>query len=166
MPSEHRLEVVCRCRQTCARSMRPARNALRVNSPGRAGRAPSSTHAASTRRLQMLPPWQCSSTTSSRVYDRGFSMGSTSACAARERRGEMVQDGSDGSRGWCREDGRGEDTMLGDGWNERNGEVRTAGGRACGVVQWYGAIDCLMMDRLKARLTALIRKQGKKNPKP
>ena len=39
------------------RSMRPLRNARSVNSPGLAGRAPSSSARLSTRRAATSPPW-------------------------------------------------------------------------------------------------------------
>ncbi len=54
-----------------ARSRRLLRNARRVNSPGSAGRAPSSTQRASTIESTTGPPWPCSSSTSSPVYERG-----------------------------------------------------------------------------------------------
>lgn len=64
--------------RTCVRSRRPLRKALSVNSPGRAGRAPASMHARSTRAAHTPPPCVCSSTTSSRVYERGASIDSSS----------------------------------------------------------------------------------------
>lgn len=84
----------------CTAMRAPFMNARMVNSPGEARRAPArcaqlavstqarwrtarvarTRHSESTRCTQTLPPWQCSSTTSSRVYDRGLSIGSSSTC--------------------------------------------------------------------------------------
>ena len=101
----------------------PFRNARSVNSPGAARRAPARCRSVSrccrepsggrrrtrqserTRCTHTLPPWQCTSTTSSRVYERGLSMGSTSTWTARvsssssrrwwwRRRSRLVDDGT------------------------------------------------------------------------
>ena len=55
----------------CARSSLPLRNARCVNSPGCASRAPSSRQRASSRRSTAGPPWPCSSSTCSPVYECG-----------------------------------------------------------------------------------------------
>ena len=66
------------------RSIRPFSNARRVNSPAvasrsfRSGRAlPRSCNAASTARTTACPPWQCHSTISSPVTERGLGKIST-----------------------------------------------------------------------------------------
>ena len=51
------------------RSIRPASNARRVNSPGSAMRAPAASTASSSRCITSGPPCPCSSATSSPVYD-------------------------------------------------------------------------------------------------
>src|SRR6185369_14573656 len=55
----------------CARSSLPFRNARRVNSPGSARRAPASSTARSTSWVTTGPPWPCSSSTASPVYECG-----------------------------------------------------------------------------------------------
>ena len=65
------------------RSSRPLRNALWLNSPGAASRAPASSTAFSTRRTATRPPWQCNSTTSSRVKLRGARISSSRASSSR-----------------------------------------------------------------------------------
>ena len=65
------------------RSRRPLRKARWLNSPGLARRAPALSTSSSTRRTASRPPWQCSSTTSSRVKLRGARISSSSASSAR-----------------------------------------------------------------------------------
>ena len=61
------------------RSRRPLRKARFVNSPRSAGLAPAFHVSSSVLRSVMRPPWHCSSTTSSTVYECGASMTSASA---------------------------------------------------------------------------------------
>jgi len=71
-------------RRACARSRRPLRNARSVNSPARARRAPAARQAAIARAAHTAPPCVCTSTTSSRVYERGASIASSRTCRMKQ----------------------------------------------------------------------------------
>ena len=60
-----------RFRSAWAKSIRPFKNARRVNSPGKAGRAPNSMAAPINRRTTAAPPWHCISARSLPVKDSG-----------------------------------------------------------------------------------------------
>ena len=65
------------------RSSRPLRKARWLNSPGTARRAPAASTSSSTRCTATKPPWQWSSTTSSRVKLRGACIHSSRASSTR-----------------------------------------------------------------------------------
>ena len=67
------------------KSIRPFRNARRVNSPGCAKRAPEDRHSASTFCATQPPPCSWNSTTSSRVYDLGARMMTAMHSSMRQR---------------------------------------------------------------------------------
>ena len=56
----------------CAKSILLFKKARRVNSPGSACRAPNSIQRANKICINAVPPWACSSNTSSPVYEYGF----------------------------------------------------------------------------------------------